>query len=153
MREITKDHGIVSNDTENRKKNPLLDASFLIFTGLALVAASLCFMKGPDVFCKGWEFSIDLFMDIMPRLIAAFIVAGFIEALAPRDLITKWSAIPARAAFVTAWSVFAFHRIVGWEVPLVGVRSATIRVLSSLVLPPLAGFQAALLEAGLGALT
>jgi hypothetical protein len=61
----------MSTETERRKKNPFTDTSFLIFTGLALIAASLCF----------------------------------------------------------------------------------VRILSSLVLPPLAGFQAALLEAGLGALT
>jgi uncharacterized membrane protein YraQ (UPF0718 family) len=80
----------VSNETGRRKKNPFTDTSFLVFAGLAFVAASLCFMKGWDVFRQGWDFSIDLFVDIMPRLIAAFIVAGFIEAMVPRDFITKW---------------------------------------------------------------
>ncbi len=80
----------MSNETERRKKNPFTDTSFLIFAGLALVAASLCFMKSWDVFCKGWDFSIDLFLDIMPRLIAAFIVAGFIEAMVPKDFVTRW---------------------------------------------------------------
>jgi uncharacterized membrane protein YraQ (UPF0718 family) len=62
-------------------------------------------------------------------------------------LVKNGAAIPPLVAFLTAWSVFAFHRIVAYEVPLVGVRFVTIRLLSSLVLPPLAGFQAALLEA------
>jgi uncharacterized protein len=178
----------VAIDTERRKKNPFTDTSFLIFTGLALVAASLCFVKGQDVFCQGWDFSIDLFLEIMPRMIAAFIVAGFIEAMVPKDFITRWigeksglkgifiaevagiltpggpiicfpmvvvlvkngAAIPPLVAFLTAWSVFAFHRIIAYEIPLLGVRFATLRILSSLVLPPLAGFQAALLETGLG---
>jgi uncharacterized membrane protein YraQ (UPF0718 family) len=68
-------------------------------------------------------------------------------------LVKNGAGIPPLVAFLTAWSVFAFHRIVAYEVPLIGVRFVTIRLLSSLVLPPLAGFQAALLEAGLGALT
>lgn len=80
----------MSSGTERRKKNPITDTSFLIFAGLAFVAASLCLMKGWDVFCKGWDFSIGLFLDIMPRIIAAFILAGFIEAMVPKGFITKW---------------------------------------------------------------
>jgi uncharacterized membrane protein YraQ (UPF0718 family) len=68
-------------------------------------------------------------------------------------LVKSGAAIPPLVAFLTAWSVFAFHRIVAYEAPLVGMRFVRIRILSSLILPPLAGFQAALLEAGLGKLT
>jgi uncharacterized membrane protein YraQ (UPF0718 family) len=68
-------------------------------------------------------------------------------------LVKNGAAIPPLVAFLTAWSVFAFHRIVAYEFPLLGMRFVTIRILSSLVLPPLAGFQAALLEVGLGKLT
>jgi uncharacterized membrane protein YraQ (UPF0718 family) len=80
----------VSDESKRRKKNPITDTSFLIFAGLAFVAASLCFLKSWDVFCKGWDFSISMFLDIMPRIIAAFVMAGFIEAMVPKDFITKW---------------------------------------------------------------
>jgi hypothetical protein len=49
-------------------------------------------------------------------------------------------------AFVTAWSVFAFHRIVMYEIPIMGARFAMLRLLSSLVLPPLAGTLALIIE-------
>ena len=65
-------------------------------------------------------------------------------------LVKNGAAIPPLVAFLTAWSVFAFHRIIAYEVPLMGIRFVIIRIVSSIVLPPLAGFQAALLEAGLG---
>jgi len=50
-------------------------------------------------------------------------------------------------AFITAWSVFAFHRIVMYEIPVMGARFALLRLVSSLVLPPLAGILAMIIEA------
>lgn len=52
---------------------------------------------------------------------------------------------PPLIAFLTAWSVFAFHRIVAYEIPLMGVRFAALRFLCSIFLPPLAGMLAAIL--------
>jgi uncharacterized membrane protein YraQ (UPF0718 family) len=76
--------------TKKKRKNPITDTSFLIFTGLALVAASLCYARGEEVFWRGWETSISMFVDITPRLMAAFVIAGFVEVLVARDLVSKW---------------------------------------------------------------
>jgi hypothetical protein len=46
-------------------------------------------------------------------------------------------------AFLTAWSVFAFHRVLIYEITLMGWRFSAVRLTSSLVLPPLAGFLTA----------
>jgi uncharacterized membrane protein YraQ (UPF0718 family) len=51
-------------------------------------------------------------------------------------------------ALITAWSIYAFHRLLTYEIPLMGVRFAVIRMVSSLILPPLAGLMVLLLEAG-----
>jgi uncharacterized membrane protein YraQ (UPF0718 family) len=56
------------------------------------------------------------------------------------------ASIPALISFLTAWSVFAFHRIISYEVPFMGFRFVTVRILSSLVLPPLSGILATLFE-------
>lgn len=53
--------------------------------------------------------------------------------------------VPQLVAFLTAWSVFAFHRVLVYEVTLMGWRFSLTRLVSSLALPPLAGFAAALL--------
>ena len=53
------------------------------------------------------------------------------------------ASIPALMSFVTAWSVFAVHRVVAFELPLLGARFVKIRFLSCLLLPPLAGLAAA----------
>ena len=46
---------------------------------------------------------------------------------------------PQISAFLTAWSVFAFHRVMIYETALMGWRFVLTRWTSSLVLPPLAG--------------
>jgi uncharacterized membrane protein YraQ (UPF0718 family) len=47
--------------------------------------------------------------------------------------------LPQVIAFLTAWSVFAFHRVLIYEMNLMGWRFSAVRLTSSLVLPPLAG--------------
>ena len=53
--------------------------------------------------------------------------------------------VPQLVAFLTAWSVFAFHRVLVYESTLMGWRFSLTRLFSSLTLPPLAGLAAALL--------
>ena len=55
----------------------------------------------------------------------------------------KAGAGPAQmVALITGWAVLAFHRVVMWEVPVLGVRFAVIRTLASLGLPLRAGLLA-----------
>jgi len=61
-------------------------------------------------------------------------------------LLSKGAGIPSVIAFLTAWSVFAFHRIITYEIPLMGYRFMLVRILSSVILPPLAGILAGLVE-------
>ncbi|WP_137128247.1 permease [Roseomonas sp. HF4] len=47
-------------------------------------------------------------------------------------------------ALVTGWSIFAIHRIVTWEYPLLGWRFVALRVLAAAPLPIIAGLLAEL---------
>ncbi len=49
-------------------------------------------------------------------------------------------------ALLTAWSVFAFNRILAFEIPLMGPRFAGLRILSCLILPPFAGVLTGIIE-------
>ena len=49
------------------------------------------------------------------------------------------ASVPAVIAFLTAWSIFSAHRILIYEIPLVGMSFFRIRVVSVLALPILAG--------------
>jgi uncharacterized protein len=53
--------------------------------------------------------------------------------------------VPQLITFVTAWSVFAFHRVLIYESTLMGWRFSARRLFASLILPPLAGLTAELL--------
>ena len=52
---------------------------------------------------------------------------------------------PQMVAFLTAWSVFALHRVLTYEMPLMGPRFTAVRFSASLVLPPISGGLAMLL--------
>jgi uncharacterized membrane protein YraQ (UPF0718 family) len=45
-------------------------------------------------------------------------------------------------AFLAAWALLALHRLIGWEVPLLGWRFALLRYAACLALPPIAGLIA-----------
>jgi uncharacterized membrane protein YraQ (UPF0718 family) len=45
----------------------------------------------------------------------------------------------ALVTFVTSWSIFATHRILIYEIPLLGLSFLRLRILSAMVLPLLAG--------------
>ena len=49
---------------------------------------------------------------------------------------------PQIIAFLTSWSVFALHRMLGYEIPLMGWRFAALRLASAAVLPIVAGLIA-----------
>ena len=56
--------------------------------------------------------------------------------------------VGAVIAFLTAWSVIGVHRIVVWEMPLLGPHFVFVRLLTSLPLPVLAGALARVLARG-----
>jgi uncharacterized membrane protein YraQ (UPF0718 family) len=84
---------------------------------------------------------------LIASLIGGFTPGGPIICFPIAVVLFKTGAgIPALISFLTAWSIFAFHRIIVYEVPFLGLRFVTIRILSSLVLPPLAGILAVIIE-------
>lgn len=59
-------------------------------------------------------------------------------------LVKAGAGMPQLIALLTAWSVFAFHRIAIYEVVMMGWRFSVVRFISSLILPPIAGGLAGL---------
>ena len=52
--------------------------------------------------------------------------------------------VPQMAALITGWSIFAIHRIITWEYPVLGWRFVALRLVAALPLPILAGLLAEL---------
>lgn len=57
-------------------------------------------------------------------------------------LIRSGAAAGPVVAFLTGWSVLALHRVLAWEIPILGARFALMRFTVSLVLPVIAGLMA-----------
>ncbi|MDH3533719.1 MAG: hypothetical protein OEO82_12370 [Gammaproteobacteria bacterium] len=54
------------------------------------------------------------------------------------------ASVPALVAFLTGWSVFAAHRVIIFEIPLLGAHFLRLRMLSVMPLPIIAGTMALL---------
>lgn len=71
------------------------------------------------------------------------IPAGPVITFAIAAVFAKAGASPASLiTFVTSWSIFAAHRILIYELPLLGPSFFRMRVLSALIVPFLAGMLA-----------
>ena len=83
-----------------------------------------------------------------PGILLASVVGGFVPGgpiLSFPLVVVLYKAgagLPQVVAFLTAWSVFAFHRILIYEITLMGWRFSAVRLISSIILPPLAGLIA-----------
>jgi hypothetical protein len=64
-------------------------------------------------------------------------------------LLRSGAAVGPVTAFVTGWALLAVHRLIAWELPILGWRFALLRWGVSLVLPVLAGLAAGALARGL----
>ena len=80
---------------------------------------------------------------LLASLVGGFVPGGPILSFPLVVVLYKAGAgLPQVIAFLTAWSVFAFHRVLIYEVALMGWRFSAVRLISSLMLPPLAGLLA-----------
>ena len=69
--------------------------------------------------------------------------AGPVIAFAIAAVFAKSGAsVPALVTFVTAWSIFAAHRILIYELPLLGPSFLRLRIVSAMAVPFLAGLLA-----------
>lgn len=57
---------------------------------------------------------------------------------------------PQVIALITGWSVYAFHRVIAYESPIMGWPFVGLRLAASWFVPPLAGILAGLLAAAFG---
>ena len=70
----------------------------------------------------------------------------FVSLPIAATLLGAGAAPPAVIAYLSAWSLLALHRLVAWEMPILGARFALVRYAICVALPILAG----LLARGLG---
>lgn len=118
---------------------------------MALLLAAILVVLIPEAMIAQWLGHEAGFRGILLASLVGGIIPGgpilsFPIALA---LYKAGVGLPQLVAFLTGWSVFALHRVIAYEVPLLGWRFTAVRLLVSLALPPLSGILAGLLSAAL----
>ncbi len=80
---------------------------------------------------------------VIASLVGGLVPSGpFVSFPVAYTLFKSGAGIPQLIAFISGWGIFAFHRVLIYEWPLMGLRFTALRVVASGLAPPLAGLLA-----------
>lgn len=130
-------------------------ALMLLRFGLLIAVSFLAAGLAETLVPRGW-IRAQLGEDAGLRGIALAAGAGALTPSGPYvaiplavTLLRSGAGIPAIIAYVCAWGLLAVHRLIAWEIPLLGIRFALTRWLLSCLFPVVAGLLArALVRSG-----
>jgi uncharacterized membrane protein YraQ (UPF0718 family) len=67
-----------------------MDTSTVVMMAAAVVMLAIVYYKSPAAATKGLNATGSLILEITPRMIAAFLLAGLFQAVVPQELIVRW---------------------------------------------------------------
>ena len=67
-----------------------MDTSTVVMMVAAGVALAVIYFKSPEAATKGLNATGSLILEITPRMIAAFTLAGLFQAIVPEEVIVRW---------------------------------------------------------------
>lgn len=67
-----------------------MDTSTMVMLVAAVVTLVLVYWKSPAAASHGLSATGALVLEIVPRMLAAFTLAGLIQAVVPQELIVRW---------------------------------------------------------------
>jgi len=67
-----------------------MDTSTVVMIAAAAIAIVAVYAKSPEAVGKGLNATTSLMIEITPRMIAAFILAGLFQAIVPQEVIVRW---------------------------------------------------------------
>ena len=67
-----------------------MDTSTVVMMVAALLALAVVYWNSPAAAQRGLDATGSLFLEITPRMIAAFTLAGLFQAVVPQELIVSW---------------------------------------------------------------
>lgn len=120
-----------------------LEQSFIVLPRMifALIAAGFIVKLIPTEIIVGNLGTDAGFKAILIGSLAGLIVpSGPVIAFAvAASFALEGASVPALVSFLTGWSVFAAHRVLIFEIPLLGAHFVRLRMLSVIPLPIIAG--------------
>lgn len=111
---------------------------------LALLAANFAKLLIPVDLVSRWGGEASGLTGILIASVAGAILPGgpFVAFPIAVSLYETGAGLPQMVSLITAWCVIALHRILTFELPLLGARFVLLRIASSLVLAPITGLLA-----------
>jgi uncharacterized protein len=67
-----------------------MDTSTIVMIVAAVIALAVIYFKSPEAANKGLNATGSLMLEITPRMIAAFTLAGLFQAVVPEEVILRW---------------------------------------------------------------
>lgn len=67
-----------------------MDTSTIVMVAAAVIALAVIYLKSPEAANKGLSATGSLMLEITPRMIAAFTLAGLFQAIVPEEVILRW---------------------------------------------------------------
>jgi len=67
-----------------------MNTATVIMFIVAIVLVVVAYLQGDNLHLLGLKTAVKMFWQIIPILIAAFIIAGMVQALIPREFIIRW---------------------------------------------------------------
>lgn len=67
-----------------------MDISTVIMLLAAVILLVVVYLKAPESADRGLRATVALVLEITPRMIAAFVIAGLIQAIVPEEIIASW---------------------------------------------------------------
>jgi uncharacterized membrane protein YraQ (UPF0718 family) len=67
-----------------------MDTSTIVMIVAAVIALAVIYFKSPEAANKGLNATGSLMLEIAPRMVAAFTLAGLFQAVVPEEVILRW---------------------------------------------------------------
>ena len=67
-----------------------MDTPTIVMIAAAVIMLIAVYWKSPDAASRGLHATGALILEITPRMIAAFVIAGLIQAVVPQEVILQW---------------------------------------------------------------
>jgi len=68
----------------------MIDISAIIMFSAAAVLFAVAYMKSSDSAFEGLRLTRNLLIQVAPRLLAAFVIAGMVQVLVPQEVVVRW---------------------------------------------------------------
>ena len=67
-----------------------MNAATVVMIAIAIVLLLVAYLQGDNLHVQGLRKGGNMLVQVLPLLIAAFVIAGMVQVLVPKELIAKW---------------------------------------------------------------